>query len=248
MFYHYLLYGWIILGVVVMFVLLFYRAPYGRYASKKWGVSLEEKISWILMEFPAIAVFSSLFLLGEKNIVNTVFFTLWFFHYFYRTFVYPLFLPKGAKKVPISIIIFAWIFNITNSYLNGYYLFFIAPRNYNLDWLFSLQFIIGLILFSLGFYIHSRSDLTLLKLKRESGGRYLIPQGWLFNLISCPNYLGETIEWLGWALLTLSLPGFAFLFWTIANLWPRALSHHRWYREKFPDYPRERRAIIPFVL
>ncbi|MFN2314958.1 MAG: hypothetical protein ABR531_10905, partial [Bacteroidales bacterium] len=29
---------------------------------------------------------------------------------------------------------------------------------------------------------------------------------------------------------------------------PRALSHHRWYRSYFPDYPRKRRAIFPYIL
>ncbi|MFS8065455.1 MAG: hypothetical protein ACMG6S_03690 [Byssovorax sp.] len=28
----------------------------------------------------------------------------------------------------------------------------------------------------------------------------------------------------------------------------RAVSHLRWYREKFPDYPAERRALIPYLL
>jgi 3-oxo-5-alpha-steroid 4-dehydrogenase 1 len=35
---------------------------------------------------------------------------------------------------------------------------------------------------------------------------------------------------------------------TIANLVPRAFQTHRWYREKFPDYPSERRVLIPFLL
>ena len=29
-----------------------------------------------------------------------------------------------------------------------------------------------------------------------------------------------------------------FLAWMIANLLPRALSHHRWYLSEFPDYPK----------
>jgi len=58
----------------------------------------------------------------------------------------------------------------------------------------------------------------------------------------------EIIEWCGWALATWTWAGAAFAFFTIANLLPRALSHHRWYREKFPDYPRERKAILPGLL
>ena len=42
--------------------------------------------------------------------------------------------------------------------------------------------------------------------------------------------------------------GAAFAFFTTANLLPRALAHHRWYHEKFPDYPRERKAIVPGLL
>jgi hypothetical protein len=56
------------------------------------------------------------------------------------------------------------------------------------------------------------------------------------------------LEWTGFAVASWSLPGLAFALYTAANLAPRALSHHRWYQEKFPDYPRERRALIPFVV
>ena len=41
--------------------------------------------------------------------------------------------------------------------------------------------------------------------------------------------------------------GLAFCVFTAANLIPRALSNHRWYRENFPDYPANRRALIPGV-
>lgn len=66
--------------------------------------------------------------------------------------------------------------------------------------------------------------------------------------MSSPNYLGEIIEWTGFALATWSLPGLAFALWTVANLVPRAVAHHRWYRGKFPGYPVERRALIPYLL
>ena len=55
----------------------------------------------------------------------------------------------------------------------------------------------------------------------------------------------EIVEWLGWALLTWSPAGLAFAAWTMANLVPRARAHHRWYRERFPDYPARRKALVP---
>ena len=59
---------------------------------------------------------------------------------------------------------------------------------------------------------------------------------------------GELLEWTGWAIATWSLAGVSFAVYTAANLVPRALAHHRWYRETFPDYPPGRRAVIPYLL
>ncbi|MEM6929685.1 MAG: hypothetical protein AAF602_22285 [Myxococcota bacterium] len=56
------------------------------------------------------------------------------------------------------------------------------------------------------------------------------------------------MEWTGWALATWSLAGLGFAVYSVANLLPRALQHHRWYRATFDDYPTSRRALIPFVL
>jgi steroid 5-alpha-reductase/3-oxo-5-alpha-steroid 4-dehydrogenase 1 len=56
------------------------------------------------------------------------------------------------------------------------------------------------------------------------------------------------LEWIGFALMTWCLPGLAFSVWTIANLAPRAWAHHRWYQDAFPDYPKERKALIPYIL
>jgi 3-oxo-5-alpha-steroid 4-dehydrogenase 1 len=39
----------------------------------------------------------------------------------------------------------------------------------------------------------------------------------------------------------------AFALYTAANVGPRALVNHRWYRERFPDYPKQRKALIPFL-
>ncbi len=59
--------------------------------------------------------------------------------------------------------------------------------------------------------------------------------------------LGEIVQWAGWALATWSAAGLAFCSLTIANLAPRARSNQRWYRSEFPDYPHDRRALIPYL-
>jgi hypothetical protein len=82
----------------------------------------------------------------------------------------------------------------------------------------------------------------------EDETAYKIPFGNLFRYISCPNHFGEIIEWAGYALLCWNLPASAFFIWTSANLIPRAIAHHHWYREHFSDYPMNRKAVIPFIL
>ena len=74
-----------------------------------------------------------------------------------------------------------------------------------------------------------------------------MPAGGAFELVSCPNYTGEILQWFGWALATWSAAGLAFAVFTAANLVPRAHAHHSWYREKFPDYPKSRKRVIPFL-
>jgi steroid 5-alpha reductase family enzyme len=111
-----------------------------------------------------------------------------------------------------------------------------------------ILFIAGVLLFAGGMYINLKADARLIALRGEGDSNYQIPRGWLFERISCPNHFGEMIEWLGFALLTWSLPALAFFIWTVANLLPRALAHHKWYKRQFADYPVDRKAVIPGVL
>ena len=98
-----------------------------------------------------------------------------------------------------------------------------------------------------GFAICFHADRVLRHLRKPGETGYKIPHGGFYRWVSSPNYLGEIIEWTGFAVMTWNLPGLAFMVFTIANLFPRAFSHHRWYLDKFPDYPKNRKAIIPFI-
>ena len=110
------------------------------------------------------------------------------------------------------------------------------------------RFLAGLAIFLAGMTLNIRSDNILLKLRNSENPGYAIPRGGAYRYVSCPNYLGEVIEWAGWALATWSLAGFAFFLYTAANLAPRALSHHQWYKARFPDYPPNRKALVPGIL
>jgi steroid 5-alpha reductase family enzyme len=96
--------------------------------------------------------------------------------------------------------------------------------------------------------INDKSDAMLLSLRKPEEKGYKIPHGFLFKYISCPNHFGEILEWLGFAILSWNIASLSFAIWTFANLAPRAIAHHRWYKEHFPNYPRKRKAVLPRLL
>lgn len=233
---------------VTFCALMFVRAPYGRYARKGWGPEVHARTAWIIMEMPAVLVILIFYISGpNKTAPLTLFILLWQTHYVYRTFVYPL-LMRGAKKgFPVVLILMAMVFNSANGYVNGYHLFY-SNRIYTVSWLLDPRFIAGVLLFLCGLYIHIRCDHILMTLRKPHETGYKIPHGNMYRYISAPNYFGEIVQWSGWAIATWSLAGLSFAVFTAANLIPRALSHHAWYRKTFDEYPDQRRAVIPFIL
>jgi len=137
-----------------------------------------------------------------------------------------------------------FVFNLGNFGLNGRYLFS-TSGGYPTSWIYDPRFLAGFALFLTGFITNRWADRVLQNLRLPGETSYKIPYGGLYRWISCPNYLGEIIEWSGWALATWSLPGLAFAIWTFVNLAPRAIANHAWYHQNFADYPKERRALIP---
>ncbi|WP_419163509.1 3-oxo-5-alpha-steroid 4-dehydrogenase [Candidatus Palauibacter sp.] len=123
--------------------------------------------------------------------------------------------------------------------------------DYGLQWLADPRFLAGVGVFAAGFVLNIHSDNILLRLRKSGeadGDGYSIPRGGAFRYVSCPNYLGELLEWGGWALATWSPGGLAFFTYTAANLIPRALGNHQWYRERFEGYPPNRKAVMPGFL
>jgi 3-oxo-5-alpha-steroid 4-dehydrogenase 1 len=166
-------------------------------------------------------------------------------HYFQRTFIFPL-LIRGKEPIPISIILMGITFNGINTYLQARWIYKFSP-SYPSTWLINPLFVIGILLFFCGFIINLHSDYIIRNLRKPGEKIYKIPYGGMFKYVSCPSYFGEITEWIGWAIMTWSFPGLVFAMWTFANLAPRARSTHLWYLKTFPDYPKDRKALIPFI-
>jgi protein-S-isoprenylcysteine O-methyltransferase Ste14 len=240
---------WAIVAIAVVPYLLLRPAPYGRHSRKGWGPVVNARLAWVMMELPSPLGMLLLFVLGRHphDLVSVVFLGLWLGHYFYRAFLFPLLLPSSSRPMPVLVMASGAFFNVMNSYLNGRWLFSLG-KPFAAVWLSSPTFLAGTVLFFFGFAVHVLADRELRQLRSRSNGERGVPQGPLFRFVSCPNYLGEIIEWSGFALATWSPGALLFALWTAANLVPRALAHHRWYRATFADYPASRRAVVPFVL
>ena len=240
---------WIGIGVGTFCLLFFVTAPYGRHSRSGWGPTISAKAGWILMEAVAPLGFLYFFLKGNQspNLVTVLFLGLFLLHYLNRAFIYPFRMKNGERPMAVSVIVMGVFFNSVNGLLNGRYLNLFSFR-YTTGWLLDIRFLAGLALFFLGMYINLHSDGILRLLRSDEIPGYRIPKGGAFELVSCANYFGELIEWLGWACLTWSLAGLTFAIWTAVNLIPRALAHHQWYRREFPDYPDKRKAIFPYIL
>lgn len=238
--YDYILLTMTVLGVVVFIILQFVTPAYGMTFNNRWGVSVRSNLGWFIMEAP---VFFSMFLLyfislyyniHPFNIVTFVMFFFFEFHYFQRSFIFPL-LMKGQSKMPISIIITGFIFNTFNAFMQGGWLFYFCPQDgYPISWFWSWQFILGTSIFLFGMVINIYADRVIRNLRKDiTDNNYYLPMGWPFNKISSANYTGEILEWAGFALLTWSISGAVFLLWTCANIIPRSKAVYERYTQFF---------------
>ncbi len=239
---------WIALALALFPIQLFVTAPYGRHVRGGWGPRIPNRFGWFAMEIVSLVVFAALFLSGTspKSAPMWIFFALWVLHYTNRSLIFPWRVHTTGKSIPLFIVASAACFNIVNAGLNGFYLGFLVPA-YPTAWLNDPRFVGGIVFFFLGAAINIWADNRLIALRSNGATDYSIPRGGLFEFVSCPNHLGEVIQWSGFALMCWNLPALSFAIWTAANLIPRSLSHHRWYRSRFADYPAQRKAVIPFL-
>lgn len=243
-----LLIAWVFIGFLAFLFLLYKPAPYGRHIERGWGIEISARKGWIFMESPVFFLMPLYFFLAGDldNKVQIILTILICLHYLNRSFIWPIRSESLKKNIPLSVVFSAFFFNIFNAIFQGTSLFvFIQYPN---NWIYSVPFICGFILFIVGFFINFKSDEIIIQLKKEKGEGYFIPKGFLYSRISCPNYLGEFIEWLGWALMTYSLAGFVFFLWTLFNLVPRAISNHKWNLENIDEYPKDRKAVLPYLI
>ena len=242
----------VVMGAFIFVSSLVVTNRYGRYMKENQG-GLPALWGWLLMESPQPFAFTITFWLviwhggWHLSPVAFVIFLIWQCHYTHRGLVYPFRMRSRHKKFPYNGIIFGICFNAINGFLNGTAVA-LAPHLQDISWFTDPRFLLGLLIMTFGWWINFQADTTLINLRRDNRGDYHIPQGGFFRYVSAANYFGEIVMWFGFALMVWTWAGLVFALFTTANLLPRALSHHRWYLKKFPDYPKNRKAILPGIL
>ena len=246
---HWMSWGVIATSGIVFCALFFVNASYGRYTTPAWGPCVPARLAWFLQEMPACIVPAYLAIFTAPahfcSTVNAVLLGAFIIHYLQRTFVFS-FLIRGGKPSSIVTVSLALFVCVYNGYLQG--MSFLHVTKYPDSWSTDMRFSGGLALFFIGMAINLHSDHVLRNLRKPGDEGYRIPHGGMFEYVSAANYFGEILEWTGFAIASWSLPVTAFAVFTASNLVPRAISHHKWYKIKFEDYPKTRKAVIPMLL
>jgi len=169
-------------------------------------------------------------------------FACWMGHYLKREFE-TLFIHRFSHAtMPLSNLFKNCSYYWFNTALIAYFVnhpLFTPPQEH--------YFHIGLALFVLCEIGNFITHVQLMNLRPAGSTERNIPRGFMFNLVSCPNYTFEILAWIGFSILTQTLTAYLFTIMGAAQMTDWALKKHRAYRKDFPDYPRHRKILIPFI-
>ncbi len=235
-----------IFSIFTLISLFFVKGNYGKlFDSNKSPFAISNRLGWFIEEIPNVIV--TLFYCFTNNLtwnsisVKIFLISPFFIHYLHRALYFPFKLAE--RPISIEIILIGCIYCCINSTMQCRSIFLFSSSSLTE---FNYYNYVGLLLFFIGMYINIYHDYVMIRLKLTKG--YSIPKKFLFEYVTCPNYLGEILEWLGYALFCDTLSAYIFAFSTFCNLFPRAIDYHNWYITKFKDeYPKNRKIILPLL-
>ncbi|MCR4920723.1 MAG: DUF1295 domain-containing protein [Bacteroidaceae bacterium] len=250
--YYHLIAGMAVMALVVFVCLYFVNAGYGQFRTRRWGWSIDNRLGWVLMEAPVFLVMVAIWVgTGfSLHLPELCFLGLFLLHYFHRSFIFPLLL-KGKSRMPMAIMLMGITFNVINGVLQGGGLYWFPNPDFGhgAEYLTHWNAVVGVAVFFVGLYINWRSDSIVRHLRRSPADtRHYLPSRGMFRYVTSANYLGEIVEWTGFALAVATPAAWLFVLWTAANLVPRAHAIHKKYRQEFgDDAVGKRKRIFPLL-
>lgn len=113
---------------------------------------------------------------------------------------------------------------------------------------------VGLLLFIWASWHHHIAHVTLANLRRNKEGEvvsanHFIPRGGFFEYISCPHFFMEMVIYISFAIVggASHLALLSVVFFVISNQSVTSFFTHDWYIKQYADYPKNRKAIIPYL-
>lgn len=109
------------------------------------------------------------------------------------------------------------------------------------------------ILFLWACYQQHAATVILANLRKNKDGKVVsqehkIPYGGLFQYLSSPHFTAEILMYFALAIILWGNTTWLYVFmWVFCNQTETSLLSHWWYLEKFPEYPKNRKALIPFI-
>lgn len=124
-----------------------------------------------------------------------------------------------------------------------------------LDNLVTKRRALAFVLFIYVSHYQHKCHVILANLRKDKTGRVIteqhyVPSGSLFEYVSCPHFLIEIIIYF----LILVIQNFSISYWNLIFLLVlstqtiNAINEHKWYKRKYTDYPKEKKAIFPCLL
>jgi hypothetical protein len=251
-------------------------APYGRHEAGhpeaeagKWGPPVAQRTSHVLSDFPpGVLAFLAVFLgwgysepYGQLRNTSTagvrfnwLFCALWLAHYVHRGLLHPLLIMRYSSRTVRLGIPLAGVFpNLLFCYINACWL---ATCVYPTSWGRHPAFIVGIVLFAIGFVLNKAADWQTARLRRPGETAYKPPSGLvLFLNVANPNYTGELLEWIGFSIAAWSPPAIVWAAFGAATFVPRSKHNLQWLGKQFggqatgaaPKHRLPRWALIPGV-
>lgn len=241
----------LLLAIITFVVQMISPAPYGKHENQNanWGMPIPQRLGHILSDaLPGVLLFTLVFFFygDQRGYANCMFLGLFLLHYVQRGILHPLMMRYRNSKVPIGIMLGGFGPNCLYHFINAD---FVGSANYAGNFYYDPRFILGILLYLMGYVINRWADWKLRSLRNLKGSNgYYIPYGGLFELVTCPNYFGELVEWIGWTIATWSFAGLVWTLFSAATFIPRSRHNHAWYKQQFELYPPNRKALFPCLL
>ena len=130
------------------------------------GVEISARMGWIIMESIPVLFLTLILIIGNnKDFVVLFFWAIWTTHYVNRAWAWPNRAKLDQKLIPLSVVIFAIIFNTINCWLNGIWLFDPKSR-IRVILVYGPRFLLGVSVFFLRMIINIKSDNILFFITR----------------------------------------------------------------------------------